>query len=151
MAEYTDTEHETIRNSAFGAIALVSKADPGFFATFKESMAGSRAFTAAPPAVQELLKSGGFPSPPRGDAAEVERQVMDGLSQAMSILNAKDASAAQGYREVIEAAADAVANAAGGVADSEKAVIDKIRSALAGGGSGAGPAAPADGTQDSSV
>ena len=65
MAEYTEAEHETIRSAAFGAIALVSKADPGFFSTFKESMAGSRAFAAAPPAVQELLKTGGFPTPPR--------------------------------------------------------------------------------------
>lgn len=132
MAEYTDAEHDTIRNSAFGAIALVSKADPGFFATFKESMAGSRAFAAAPPAVQELLKSGGFPSPPKGDAAEVEAQVLAGLGEARTILEAKDPAAAQGYRDVLLAAADAVANAAGGGTDAaEAAVIAKIRAALA--------------------
>jgi hypothetical protein len=133
MAEYTDSEHATIRDSAFGAIALVSKADPGFFATFKESMAGSRALTTAPPAVQELLRSGGFPKPPAGDAASVERQVLDGLRAAMSILDAKDASAASGYREVVLAAADAVANASDGVAPAEASIIANIRRALDGG------------------
>lgn len=134
MADYTDAEHETIRNSAFGAIALVSKADPGFFATFKESMAGSRAFAAAPQPVQELLRSGGFPSAPHGDAAEVERQVLGGLDEAMSILSGKDPAAAHGYREVILAAADAVAKAVSGVDPAESAVIEKIRAALGSGG-----------------
>ncbi|GAB4077700.1 hypothetical protein [Nostocoides australiense] len=138
MAEYTEAEHETIRSAAFGAIALVSKADPGFFSTFKESMAGSRAFAAAPPAVQELLKTGGFPTPPKGDAAEVERQILDGLRQSMTILNGKDAAAAGGFRDVIVAAADAVADASKGTSAEEAAVIAKIREAV---GGTAGPAA----------
>ncbi len=134
MADYTDTEHQTIRNAAFGAIALVSKADPGFFSTFKESMAGSKAFAAAPPAVQELLRTGGFPSPPRGDAAEVERQVLTGLSESMTILNAKDPSAATGFRDVVLSACDAVAQAAGGVDPAETAMVEKVRGALGAGG-----------------
>lgn len=48
MADFTDQERDTIRTGAFGAIALVSNADPGFFATFKESMAGSKALATAP-------------------------------------------------------------------------------------------------------
>ena len=46
-------------------------------------MAGSRAFAAAPPAVQELLKSGGFPSPPKGDAAEAKGK--EGTVSAMGV------------------------------------------------------------------
>jgi hypothetical protein len=59
MADYNDDERDTVRSAAFGAMALVSKADPGFFAMFKESMAGSQAFANASPELQELLKSGG--------------------------------------------------------------------------------------------
>jgi hypothetical protein len=48
MAEYTDEERDTIRTAAFGAIMLVSKADPGFLAGFKETMVGSKTLAGAP-------------------------------------------------------------------------------------------------------
>lgn len=130
MADYTDTERDTIRTAAFGAMALVSKADPGFFAMFKESMAGSRALSAAPPEIGELLRSGGFPSPPTGDAASVEAQVLGALTQARGILGGKDQAASDAFREVILAACDQVAQASDGVAAAEQAVIDKVRAAL---------------------
>lgn len=131
MTDFTESEHDTIRLGAFGAIALVSKADPGFFATFKESMAGSRALAAAPPAVQELLRGGGLVSPPRGTPEQVEAEVLGTLRQAVALLDAKDPAAAAGYREVIQAACTAVADASKGVSDQERAVIDKITAALA--------------------
>src|SRR5262245_9144576 len=40
MTVYTDQERDTIRTAAFGAMTLVSAADPGFLSMFKESMAG---------------------------------------------------------------------------------------------------------------
>lgn len=141
MADYTEHEHDTIRTAAFGAIALVSKADPGFFATFKESMAGSKALAAAPEAVKDLLKAGGFPTPPRGSAEEIERQILDGLRQAVQTIAAKDAAAAAGFRDVILSACDAVATASKGVSAEESAVIAKVRDALGGAG---GPAQPSD-------
>ena len=33
----TEDEQALVKRSAFGAIALVSRSDPGFFAMFKES------------------------------------------------------------------------------------------------------------------
>ena len=151
MTEFTESEHDTIRLGAFGAIALVSKADPGFFSTFKESMAGSKALAAAPAAVQELLRGGGLVTPPRGTPEQVEAQVLDTLRQATALLDAKDPSAAAGYREVIRAASQAVANASKGVSDEERAVIAKIEAALVASSpsdapapTAADPAAPAD-------
>ena len=142
-AALTDDEQSMVRRSAFGAIALVSKADPGFFSMFKESMAGSKAFQEAPAGVQELLREGGFPTPPTGSPAEIEQTVLTELGQSMQILQAKAPQQATGYRDVILSAADRVANASDGVAPEEQAVIEKIRAALGGAG-GAAPAAPQD-------
>jgi hypothetical protein len=130
MTEFTESEHDTIRLGAFGAIALVSKADPGFFSTFKESMAGSKALAAAPESVRDLLRGGGFVSPPRGTPEQVDAEVLDTLRQATALLDARDPAAAAGYREVIRAASDAVANASKGVSDEERAVIARIEAAL---------------------
>lgn len=129
----TEDDHGTIRRAAFGAIALVSKADPGFFAMFKESMAGSKAFQEAPEAVQALLREGGFPTPPTGSPEQVEQAVLSDLSASVQLLQAKSPTQAAGFRDVILEAADRVANASDGVAPQEQAIIDKIRGALGSG------------------
>lgn len=126
----TDDERDVIRRSAFGAMALVSRSDPGFFAMFKESMAGSKALQEAPAEVQQLLREGGFPTPPTGSPQEVEQTVLAELGQAMTTLRAKAPEQAAGFRDVILAAADRVASASDGVAPEETAMITKIRTAL---------------------
>ncbi|MCE1178167.1 MAG: hypothetical protein LWW86_03945 [Micrococcales bacterium] len=132
MAEYTDQERDTIRTAAYGAMALVSKADPGFFAMFKESMAGSKALAAAPPQIQSLLKEGGMPQPPQGKSAEeVETSVLGNLTQAMTILKGKDPEQVEGFKNVILAACQAVADASKGVSPEEQAMIERVKGALA--------------------
>lgn len=142
-AAVTDDEQDLVKRSAFSAIALVSRADPGFFAMFKESMAGSRAFAAAPPGVQELLRGGGFPTPPRGTPEQIEAATLADLASAVQILETKDPEHAQGFKDVVLAAADQVAGASDGVAAEEEAVIAKIRSALGAAGGSAAAAAEA--------
>lgn len=134
--QLTDEEQALVRRAAFSAIALVSRADPGFFSMFKESMAGSRAFTEAPAGVQELLREGGFPTPPTGSPEEVEQTTLSELGQAVQILQAKAPAQAQGFTDVVLAAADRVAQASDGVAPEEQEVIDRIRAALQDGGAG---------------
>ena len=143
-AALTDDEQDLIKRSAFSAIALVSRADPGFFAMFKESMAGSRAFAAAPAGVQELLRAGGFPTPTMGTPEQIESTTLADLASAVQILETKDPEHAPGFKEVVLAAADQVAGASDGVAPEEEAVIAKIRSALgeAGGSAAAHAEAP---------
>lgn len=137
-SDLSPEEKSTVRDAALGAMALVSRADPGFFATFKESMAGSRALAAAPEAVRELLKAEGLPTPPRGSAQEVTAAVMNQLQAAVGILQGKAADQVEGFKAVVLEACNAVANASKGVAPEESAVIEQVRSALASGG----PAAP---------
>jgi hypothetical protein len=134
MTELTADERTTIRDAALGAMALVSRADPGFFATFKESMAGSKALAAAPESIRELLKADGLPTPPRGSVEEVTRQILDQLSAAVGVLQGKAPEQVEPYKQVILSACDAVANASKGVAPQEQAAIDQIRQALASGG-----------------
>ncbi|MCH8612876.1 hypothetical protein [Arsenicicoccus dermatophilus] len=127
----TDEQREQIRNGAFGAIALVSKADPGFLSMFRESMAGSQELAAAPADVRELLAgTGGLPKPPTGSPEEVEARVLADLQAAMTALSTAAPAQAQGYRQVVLAACAKVADAADGVAPAEQAVIDKIGAAL---------------------
>lgn len=130
----TDDEHTLLRRATFGAIALVSKADPGFFATFKESMAGSKALQDAPPAVRDLLSEGSLlPTPPTGSGEEVDEAVLADLRRAVQVLGAKAPGQLSGFRSVVLAAAERVAAADDGVVPAEQHVVDRIREALSAG------------------
>jgi hypothetical protein len=136
----TDDERTLLRRAAYGAIALVSRADPGFFATFREAMAGSKALQEAPEQVRSLLTEGGqFPAPQRGSAAEVEANVLGDLRRAVQVLSAKAPAQVSGFRTVVLAAAGQAAGVSGGVAPAEQSAIDRIRDALAGGLAGEPP------------
>jgi hypothetical protein len=130
MTEYTDEEKATLRNAAYGAMTLVSSADPGFFQMFKESLAGARAMAAAPPDLQDLLKGGGRPSVPKGDMAEVETYVTQQLQQAVQILQTKAPQDLEAYKSVIVASCDHVANASKGVTEPEAAAMAKVKAAV---------------------
>ncbi|WP_020519846.1 hypothetical protein [Catelliglobosispora koreensis] len=125
MTEYTDQERDTIRTAAFGAMTLVSSADPGFFAMFKESMAGAKALAAAPQPLQGLLKSGGIPPGAKDKAA-----VIAALGQAKQILSTKSPEELAAFQSVIATACNEVANAHKGVNEAEVAAINEVRSAI---------------------
>lgn len=129
MTDYTDDERGTLRDAAFGAMMLVSQADPGFFAMFKESMAGAKALAGAPAELRDLFKGSGMPSMPKGDAAQVEATVFDNLGKATAILQAKAPQDLDAYRGVIAAACDQVAQASEGVKETETAMIAKVKAA----------------------
>ena len=130
MADYTDAERDTVRNAAFGAIALVSKADPGFFSSFMESLAGSKALAKGPKEITEILRGGGFPTPPKGDAAAQEQAVVTGLAHAVDVLETKADGSAEAFKGVLLEATQAVADASDGVSAEERDVLDKVRAAL---------------------
>jgi hypothetical protein len=131
MTEYSDQERQTLRTAAFGALYLVSSADPGFFDMVKESLAGSKALANSSPELRELLKSGGLPKVPKGSPTEIESGVLTALERSTTILQSKGQPDLEGFRNAVTSAVDQVAEAAGGgVADSEAAAIGKVRSAL---------------------
>lgn len=127
----TDDEKTTLKNAAYGAILLVSDADPGLLAMVKESVAASRALAGSGGAVRDALAGGDVPDLPRAPAAEIEARVLPELTRSMAILAAKAPDEVSAFRDTVLAACQQAARAAGGVKDAERAEIAKIRAALA--------------------
>lgn len=127
----TAEERLTLKTGAFGAVFLVSNADPGVVALVRESFAASGAMADASGVVKEALTTGPLPKLPRDSELEVESAVLPALTRAVAILRKKSPRDVGTYREVVLAAADRVARAHRGVAPQEAAVIERIRAALA--------------------
>ena len=128
--DFTEQDKGVVRDAALGAMALVSRADPGFFAMFKESVAGSKALAAAPAGLRELFAAGGLPTPPTGSPEQMAATVRQQLHAALDLLRAKVPEQVEPFRAVVLEACDAVAQASKGVAPAEAAVIDQVRTAL---------------------
>jgi hypothetical protein len=130
MATYTDQERQTLRTAAFGAVYMVSSAEPGFLDMVKESFAGSKAF-AKSPELRDVLRSGGMPKMPSGSRQEVEQNVISALSDSRQILESKGQDELNGFRTAVSEAVDEVAGAAGGgTSPNEQEAIGKIKAAI---------------------
>lgn len=127
----TEDEEKTLRSAAMRAGALVAQAEPGFFDTFKESFAASKAVKAASPEVQRLV-TGGFPEMPSGGKEEVSARTLELLREAVGILSRKAPHLLEEYRQVVVQSAKDVAAAADDTSQRESAAVDEIERALAG-------------------
>ncbi|MBQ1030211.1 hypothetical protein ABZ388_07290 [Micromonospora parva] len=127
----TDEERLTLKTGAFGAVFLVSNADPGVVGVIRESIAASGALADASGTVKEALTTGPLPRLPRDSQLEIESVVLPALGRAVRILRDKSPQDVDAYRALVLAAADRVARAHDGVAPTEAAAIDQIRAALA--------------------
>ena len=130
-AVLTDDEEKTLRSAALRAGALVAQAEPGFFDTFKESFAVSKAVKAASPQVQRLL-TGGFPEMPSGAKEEVDARTLERLREAVAILSQKAPHLLEEYRHVVIQSAKDAASAADDTSQKESAAVGEIERALAG-------------------
>ncbi|WP_433537366.1 hypothetical protein ACQPZK_06185 [Micromonospora sp. CA-249363] len=127
----TDEERLTLKTGAFGAVFLVSNADPGMLGVIRESVAASGALAVASGVVKEALTTGPLPRLPRDSQLEIESVVLPALGRAVRILREKSPADVEAYRSVVLTAADRVARAHDGVAPAEAAAIEQIRGALA--------------------
>jgi hypothetical protein len=127
----TENEQKTVRSAALRAGALVAQAEPGFFDTFKESFAASKAVKSASPEVQKLV-TGGFPEMPSGGNDQVTARTLELLKQAVGILRQKAPQLVEEYRQVVLQSAKDVAAAADDTSQQETAAVDEIERALAG-------------------
>jgi hypothetical protein len=130
MRRLTDDEKLTLKTGAFGAVFMVSNADPGVLALFRESFAASGAMADASGVVKEALTSGPLPKLPRGSALEVESVVLPALRRGIEILAEKVPEDVEVYRTVVLAAADRTARAHDGVSPAEAEAIERIRGVL---------------------
>jgi len=128
----TDADKRTLRTAAFGAVSLVSEADPGFLAMLRESVAASGALADSPGQVRAALLTGDVPELPRRPPEAVETVVLPALRDSVEILRAKAPDELAAFRDVVLDAAARAAGAVGGFSEAEAAARDKIREALTG-------------------
>jgi hypothetical protein len=131
MAEFTDQEKSTMRNAAYGAVFLVSNADPGMFDVIKEGFAASKSFAHASGDLQGVFKGFSMPKMPSGNPADMESAILGELSQSLSTLQAKSPEDVEPYRNlVLDACTSAAEAAGGGVSSKESTALSKIKTAL---------------------
>ncbi|HEU4423847.1 MAG TPA: hypothetical protein VFR67_15050 [Pilimelia sp.] len=128
----TDADRRTLKTAAFGAVYLVSNADPGLLDMLRESFAASGSLAGSSEQVRGVLTTGPLPILPRHPPEAVEATVLPALRESVEILRRKAPEELETFREVVLDAAARAAGAAGGFSEAEAAARDKIRDALAG-------------------
>jgi hypothetical protein len=136
-ADFTQEEWEAMQKGITGAGVLVAISDRGFFDTFKEAGAIAKHLSEAhaksdSPLIGELADTHGNPFGMTASPAEVEKGTIDSLHAAVAALEAKSPDDLPAYRQLVIDVAEAVAEAAKGVAPSESEALNAIRSALEG-------------------
>lgn len=117
---YTDNESDTIRAGVLGAVALVSRADTGFLSGLRESMAAGKALADLPEELRGIFGEFDVPSLAPGEE-------LTALSRGLAIVEAQDPAAAQALRDLVLEACVRTAEAAGGISDTEHAVLTQVR------------------------
>jgi hypothetical protein len=126
----TDEERMTLKTAAFGAVFLVSNADPGVFSMIRESFAASGAIAGTTGLVREVLTTGRLPKLPSDSPADVPAVVLPALGRAVEILRAKVPDELENYRGAVLTTIDVVARAVNGIDPAEAAMISEVRRAL---------------------
>ena len=126
----SDQERATLKRAAFGAVYLVTNADPGFLSMLRESVAASGAFTGTTGLVRDVLTTGGMPQLPRRAPDRAEAQVLPALRESITILRTKAPGEVDAFRAAVLDASQRAAEATNGVNAAERAVLDKVRAAL---------------------
>ena len=134
-SDFSEQEWETLQKGVTGAGLMVTVADRGFFDTFKEAGAladhlGDAHTKSQNELVRELAGVRGTGFGLRASPDEVERETTEALRSAVGILQAKAPDDLPAYRDLVLEAAQSVAAAAGDVAASETAALEKIKAAL---------------------
>ncbi|MFY1690558.1 hypothetical protein [Plantactinospora sp. WMMB782] len=126
----TEEERATLKGAAFGAVFLVSNAEPGALSMIKESLAASNAFAGTTGLVRELLTTGALPRLPGGSPTEVPATVLPALRRSVEILRRKAPGEVASYRSAVLRATEEVARAHAGISPSEAAMMATVREAL---------------------
>jgi hypothetical protein len=127
MTAYTEAEGQTLRTAVFGAMVLVSTADPG--SVDEESYAGIRAMSLLPDDMHAVIAAAP-PSLPRGSASDVESGVLAALRSAVEIVGAHEPRDVAIFRAAVTEMCRSVAGADGEVAVAEKEMVTRVVEAL---------------------
>jgi len=133
MTEYTDAEKQSMRSAAFGAVFLVSQADPGMIDMIKESFAASKSFAKASGDIQGVFRGMSVPKIPKGNPGEIETGVLSQLSSSVETLQTRAPADVDAYRHIVLDACTSAAEAAKGVSAPETEMLSKVMKALGAG------------------
>jgi hypothetical protein len=130
MTDFTDSEKQSLRSAAFGAVFLVSKAEPGMFDMIKESFAASKSFAKASGDMQGVFRGMSMPTVPKGSREELESGVLTELSNSVKTLEQKAPADVDAYRHIVIDACTSTAQAASGVTAPETEMLGRVTAAL---------------------
>jgi hypothetical protein len=136
-ANFTEQEWEALHKGVTGAGLLVSVSDRSFFDSFKEAgalgrhLAGARKDSSSE-LVRELAETRGTGFGVTSSPAEIESETLEALRSAVATLESKAPDEVEAYKSFVLDVAQSVAEAAEGGSEAERAVVEKIRSALGG-------------------
>ena len=134
-ADFTEEEWEAMQKGVTGAGMLVSIGDRDFTDSFGEARAlakylGGQRETSESQLVRELASVRGTGFGLTASQQEVEAETLAALRSASETLAAKAPDEADAYRQLVLDAAEAVAEAKGGVKPGETAAIEAIKAAV---------------------
>ncbi|CAN5221130.1 hypothetical protein BH18ACT14_BH18ACT14_04860 [soil metagenome] len=136
-ADFTEQEWETLHKGVTGAGLLVSVSDRSFFDSFKEAgalakhLAGARKDSSSQ-LVRELAETRGMGFGVTSSPDEIESETLEALRTAVATLESKAPDEVEAFKSFVLDVAQSVAEAAEGGSEAEVAVVEKIKSALAG-------------------
>jgi tellurite resistance protein len=128
MIFYSDEECRTLRTAVYGAMVLVSHADPG--PVVEERFAGIKAMVNLSRDLRQVLGSARVKLP-EGTDAQLEERVLEALRRSMKILIAKSPEEAESFPAAVLAICREVAEADGHRAETEDEIVAKVEAALA--------------------
>ncbi|MDX8035477.1 hypothetical protein SK803_35170 [Lentzea sp. BCCO 10_0856] len=128
MTAYTEAEGQTLRTAVFGAMVLVSTADPG--SVDEESHAGIRAMSLLTDDLRAIIAAAP-PALPKGSASDVEAGVLAALRSSVEIITAHEPRDVPIFRAAVTEMCRSVAGADGEVAAAERVMVTRVVEALA--------------------
>jgi len=130
MTEFTDSEKQTLRGAAIGAVFLVSQAEPGALDMIKETIAASKSFATASGDMQGIFRGASMPKVPKGSKQDIENGVLSELSTSVQTLEQKAPDDVEPYRRIVLDACTSAAEATKGVTAPESEMLTKVKQAL---------------------
>ncbi|MFB9234178.1 hypothetical protein ACFFWC_01290 [Plantactinospora siamensis] len=119
----------TLKTAAYGAVFLVSNADPGPFAMIKESFAASDTIAGSSGLIRDVLTTGPLPRLPE-DPAAVKESVLPALRRSVELLRERAPGEVSRYQATVVAAAHQVAEASAGTSEAESTALAEVLAAL---------------------
>jgi hypothetical protein len=134
-ADFTEEEWKALQKGVSGAGMLVSVGDRDFTDSFGEASALAKTLAAqqeqgTSELVREIANIRGTQFGLTASQEEIESETFASLEVGLAALAAKAPEDVAHYRQLVLGAAEAVAEAKGGVKSGEMAALDKIKEAL---------------------